>query len=70
MAEHAASKALNPAALSVEDAAMALSRAGGIPVSADAIRADIDAGAPTNGDGTVNIVHYAAWLAQGAARGD
>jgi hypothetical protein len=25
-------------------------------------RADIDAGAPTNADGTINLVHYAAWL--------
>ena len=27
------------------------------------IRGDIDDGAPTNPDGTVNLVHYAAWLA-------
>jgi hypothetical protein len=47
---------VNPAALAVEDAARAL----GLP--ADAIRQDIAQGAPTNADGSVNLVHYAAWL--------
>lgn len=27
-----------------------------------AIRADLDAGAPANPDGTINLLHYAAWL--------
>ena len=32
---------------------------------------DIDAGAPTNGDGTINLVQYAAWLVKEMAnRGD
>ena len=34
------------------------------------VRADIDAGAPTNADGTVNLVHYAAWLVREVAGGD
>jgi hypothetical protein len=34
-------------------------------------QADVDAGAPTNGDGTINLVHYAAWLVKEmACRGD
>jgi len=53
---------LNPAALPVADAARVLSRAGGFPVTEEMLRADIEAGAPTNADGTVNLVHYAAWL--------
>lgn len=53
---------LNPAALTVEDAARVLSRMGGKPVTVDMLEADIDAGAPTNPDGTINLVHYAAWL--------
>lgn len=53
---------LNPAALSVADAARVLSRAGGFPVTEEMLRADIEAGAPTNTDGTVNLVRYAAWL--------
>lgn len=64
--EHAPSSggagALNPAALALADAARVLSRAGGFPVSAEMLRADIEAGAPTNPDGTINLVHYAAWL--------
>lgn len=28
----------------------------------DAIRADLAAGAPANPDGTINLIHYAAWL--------
>jgi hypothetical protein len=55
---------VNPAALAVEDAARAL----GLPV--DAIRQDIAQGAPTNADGSVNLVHYAAWLNGKLADGD
>jgi len=63
--------ALNPAALPVTDAARVLSRAGGFPVSEEMLRADIDAGAPTNADGTMNLVHYAAWLVREmSGRGD
>lgn len=61
--------ALNPAALPIPDAARVLSRAGGFPVSEEMLRADIDAGAPTNADGTVNLVHYAAWLVREMATG-
>ncbi len=65
---------LNPAALSVADAARVLSRLGGKPVTEDMLRADIDAGAPTNANGTINLVHYAAWLVKemsvGGAGGD
>ena len=47
---------LNPMALSVEQAAQTL----GIPRGW--VEDDVAAGAPTNADGTVNLVHYAAWL--------
>ena len=53
---------LNPSAMSIADAAHVLSRIGGQPVTEQMLRADIDAGAPTNRDGTLNLVHYAAWL--------
>jgi hypothetical protein len=49
-------KALNPAALSVEEAARIL----GLPVAA--VQADVDQGAPTAADGRLNLVQYAAWL--------
>jgi len=54
----------------VADAARVLSRAGGSPITENLLRADIEAGAPTNADGTINLVHYAAWLVKEAERGD
>ena len=66
-----AKPALNPTALPVADAARLLSGAGGLRVTPEQIRADIDAGAPVNGDGTINLVQYAAWLVKEMAnRGD
>ena len=49
-------------ALSIDQTAKILSTAGGRRITAEMIRADIDAGAPTNPDGTVNLVHYTSWL--------
>jgi len=57
-------------ALSLADLAALLSRVGGKPVTAEMIRADIDAGAPANPDGTMNLIHYTAWLVKECARGD
>jgi hypothetical protein len=54
---------VHPAALAVADAARLLAKASSEPVTEAMIRGDIDDGAPTNPDGTVNLVHYAAWLA-------
>lgn len=62
---------LNPSAMSVTDAARVLARIGGQTVTEEMLRADIDAGAPSNRDDTINLVHYAAWLVkQEASRGD
>ena len=47
---------LNPAAMTLEEAAKALG------IRREWVEADIADGAPTNPDGTVNLVHYAAWL--------
>lgn len=54
--------AANPASLSVEQMARLLSAGGGRKVAMEAVQADIDAGAPTNRDGTLHLVHYTAWL--------
>ena len=54
---------MHPAALAVADAARLLAKASSEPVTEAMIRGDIDDGAPMNPDGTVNLVHYAAWLA-------
>lgn len=62
---------INPLALPIPDAAKLLSKAGGRVIRVDQIEADIAAGAPTNGDGTINLISYAAWLArEERGRGD
>ncbi len=58
-------------ALAVQDLARLLARAGGKAVSVEMLNADIAAGAPVNPDGTMNLIHYAAWLVkEEGARGD
>ena len=61
---------LNPQALRLADLARILSALGPRPVIVDLLQADIDAGAPTNADGTLNLVHYVAWLVKEMGRGD
>ncbi|HUT56488.1 MAG TPA: hypothetical protein VNA25_01285 [Phycisphaerae bacterium] len=51
-----AAEAVNPAALSVEQLARMLA------ITEEKVRKHLAAGAPTGPDGTVNLVHYAAWL--------
>ena len=63
---HEAKPALTPSALPVADAARLLSAAGGQRVTVEMLQADIEAGAPTNPDGTLNLVHLAAWLVKQA----
>ncbi|MEW4530607.1 hypothetical protein [Maioricimonas sp. JC845] len=60
--------AINPRALSVADAARLLTKASGVLVREATLQEDIDAGAPTNADGTLNLVQYAAWLVRDRAR--
>jgi hypothetical protein len=59
---------LNPTAMLFPDAARLLSAVGGKPISEATIRSDIEAGAPRNQDGTLNLVHYAAWLVREMGR--
>ncbi|MCD4726939.1 MAG: hypothetical protein K8R46_04725, partial [Pirellulales bacterium] len=61
---------LNPTALSVEEAALVLTRTSGQTVTESMIQEDIAKGASTNADGTLNLVHYAAWLVKEMAGGD
>jgi hypothetical protein len=53
---------LSPTSLTVADAARLLTKAGSQPVTIAMLEADLVAGAPANADGTINLVHYAAWL--------
>ena len=59
---HEDPKSMDPAALSIADAALLLGKVGGRRIDEATIRADVAAGAPTNADGTLNLVHYTAWL--------
>ena len=53
----------------LDEAARLLTKVGGRPVSAEMLQTDLDCGAPTNHDGTMNLVHYAAWLVRELAGG-
>jgi hypothetical protein len=55
-------QSLNPTRLTIADAVRALRAAGAREVTVESMRSDVDAGAPTNADGTINLVHCAAWL--------
>ena len=54
---------VNPAALTAADVARLL----GVPVAV--LEKDLAEGAPRAADGTVNLVHYAAWLLKATADG-
>jgi len=58
---------LDPAALTVADLAALLTKACGVRVDVAWIEADLAAGAPANAVGTVNLMHYTAWLAKAKA---
>lgn len=60
---------LSPQALRLADLARILSASGGRPVTVEMLEMDIEDGAPTNPDGTINLVNYAAWLVEGMGRG-
>lgn len=48
----------------------ALMRRAGAPVTDAMITADVAAGAPTNPDGTMNLILYVAWLLKRERDGD
>lgn len=60
---------IDPNRLSVEQAAKLLSAAGKVRIPPKQIEADLEAGAPKNADGTINVVNYSAWLVQEMSRG-
>jgi hypothetical protein len=61
---------LNPTALEVADAAKLLAKVGGYAITEEMLQTDVLVGAPTNRDGTLNLVHYASWLIREMAIGD
>jgi hypothetical protein len=61
---------LSPTSLTVADAARLLTKVGGQPVTTNMFETDLAAGAPANADGTINLVHYCAWLVREMATRD
>ena len=61
---------LNPQALQLADVARVLTALGPKPIAVEMLQKDIDDGAPRNPDGTMNLVHYAAWLVKEVSGGD
>jgi len=55
---------VNPAALTAADVARLL----GVPAAV--VEKDLAEGAPRAADGSMNLVHYAAWLLRKTADGD
>ena len=45
-----------------DDMLVLLKRSGSRKATAETIKADIEAGAPLNSDGTINLIEYTAWL--------
>ena len=60
----------NPNTMSPAEMARLLTKASGRPITGEMVQADLDAGAPTNPDGSINLLHYTAWLAKEMGRGD
>jgi hypothetical protein len=61
---------LNPNALAVADAALLLSRSAGEEITVEMLELAIADGAPTNADGTIHLVHFAAWFVKEMGRGE
>lgn len=61
---------VDPTRLTVEQLVKVLSAAFRERLEETNVRKDIEAGAPTNADGTLNMVHYVAWLTKEMGRGD
>lgn len=57
---------LDPTRLKPAELTKLLAQAGAGEVRAKQIAEDVERGAPTNKDGTLHLVHYAAWLARRA----
>ncbi len=61
---------LNPNAMTAEQTAALFSKLRRRKVPVAEIEADIEAGAPTNGEGRLNLLTYTAWMLKEAGRGE
>ncbi len=64
--EHAT---IDPNRLAPEQAAKLLSAAAKVHIPVEQILEDLAQGAPRNPDGTMNLIHYTAWLLKEMRRG-
>ncbi len=60
---------IDPNRLTPEQLAKLLSAAAKVRIPLEHIQEDVNDGAPTNDDGTLNLVAYGAWLAKGMGHG-
>jgi hypothetical protein len=67
--EYSETRGLNPQSLRLADVARILSLSGPKSVSVEMLQADLHAGAPANTDGSMNLIHYCAWLAKETKHG-
>ncbi len=70
MSASSANAPLRLTEMRISDITAVLRRGGARHLTEERLRGDIEAGAPVNADGTVNLIHYAAWLAREADSGD
>ena len=61
---------LDPNRLTPNQAAKLLSAAAKVRIPVEQIAEDLEAGAPRNADGTISLVHYAAWMVKEMGRGE
>jgi hypothetical protein len=59
---HPVTGGLKTRVTTLSNAAKLLTQAGGYRITVEMIQADVAAGAPANADGTIDLIHYAAWL--------
>lgn len=59
---------LNIMAVSLSDAARIFRKSGRRKFSEENLRKEIKEGAPVNSDGTLNLIQYAAWVAEKEVR--
>ena len=62
MSEQDAQKPIDPTRLQPQQLVMLLMKAGSKLATLSAIEKNFAAGAPRNGDGTIHLMHYTAWL--------
>lgn len=61
-------KRVDPTSMSPAELAKILASSGATNVGEAEIAADIESGAPRNENGTMNLIHYTAWLVKVAQR--